>query len=119
MNTEAFYKEFDTIIAEVLGYLLNKKDNFIIKNFDTNNACHLFYYEILKMIYSLSNKEIYYKTNWFNFIIKKIFFFKKEKIKKANNSTKGYEIDFKDFYKTLEISEEKMSSIYFTYYHKK
>ena len=113
------YKEYDVVVAEVLGYLLNKKDNIVFENFDINNHCHLFYIELLKMTYTLSSYEIYYKTNWFKYIIAKIFCFKKDKIKLANKKSKGYRINFNTLHKELEFSEELLAKIYKEYYYNK
>jgi hypothetical protein len=119
MENKYIYREFDVIVAEVLGYLLNKKSDFIIVNFNPKDDCHQFYYEMLKMCYSLTNCNIYYKTNWFKYIFTKIFYFGKNEIKLAKKNTKGYEIDFKTFSKVIEINEHKLARIYKEYYYNK
>ena len=119
MASEHSFREYDIIVADVLGFLLSKKESIIIKNFKINIPHNRFYYEMAKLCYSLSNKDFYIQTNWFDFIIKKIFFFKKDKIMKANKKTQGYVIDCDDFHKIIEISENKLSSIYYSYYAKR
>jgi hypothetical protein len=114
-----FYNEFDTIVADVLGFFLSKKSAFIIKNFNIKNPSHRFYYELLKMCYSLTGNEIYYQTNIFDYIVKKIFIFKNDCIKFANKNSKGCELDFNSLSETLELSEKKLGSIYYAYYYNK
>lgn len=113
------YNKYDIIISEVLSYFLSMRDNYVMKNFDASNKCHLFYYEILKMCYSLSNKKLYYKGNWFKFIKDKICIFKKENVSFYKKKNKGTEIDFSNLNKVLELDEKTLISIYFTYYYKK